>query len=102
MVQLGPFSINGYIELPDNHPWLDYLERERDGYAEIDVDVHGGITHGKGRIIGFDTAHWGDGYHPDSKLYNSNNPLSLHEGHVWTWEEVEGETRKLADSAVIA
>jgi len=51
---------NGYIQVPDNHPW-----KEMDPF-EIDADVHGGITFGKkdeknGQYwIGFDCAHLND------------------------------------------
>ena len=92
MTQMGPFSINGYIELPENHPWLDFS-----GTLEVhpDIEVHGGITYHEGRVIGFDTNHLGDGQHPDAPhAYPSHFT-----GHTWTWEEVEAETRKLADQA---
>ncbi|MHB2252904.1 hypothetical protein [Corynebacterium aurimucosum] len=99
MVQMGPFSINGYIELPDNHPWLDEAEDLQffDG-----VDVHGGLTYHKGRVIGFDTNHAGDEPHPSSEfgyLTRGISTLSMF-GEIprsWTWEEVEAETRRLAE-----
>lgn len=89
MTQMGPFGINGYIELPEDHPWLgkEYLQLFED------VDVHGGITYHKGRVTGFDTNHLGDGQHPDAP----NAYPSHFTGHTWTWEEVEAETRRLAE-----
>lgn len=94
MTQMGPFTINGYIELPENHPWLD-----KGALHDFnDVDVHGGITYREGRVIGFDTNHYGDGHHPDAELaYQMSVTISGENPHVWTWEEVEEETRKLAD-----
>lgn len=58
MTQMGPFTINGYVELPENHPWLD----KGDLQDFFDVDVHGGISFHEGRVIGFDTNHLGDGH----------------------------------------
>lgn len=96
MTQLGPFTINGYVELPENHPWLN----EGDLQDFNDVDVHGGITYHEGRVIGFDTNHLGDGHHPEAQ--RANPKIAYFRGehvHTWTWEEVETETRRLADQA---
>ena len=100
MTQLGPFTINGYVELPENHPWLD----KGDLQDFNDVDVHGGITYHEGRVIGFDTNHLGDGNHPDAELADRDQffPSQTYYGgavHIWTWEEVEAETRHLAEQA---
>ena len=92
MTQLGPLTINGYVELPENHPWLDSPDTLE---VHPDIEVHGGITYHEGRVIGFDTAHFGDGQHPDAP---HTYPSSF-TGHIWTWEEVEEETRRLADQA---
>ena len=99
MTQMGPFTINGYIELPENHPWFD---EEEDLQYFTGVDVHGGITYHEGCVIGFDTNHLGDGHHPDAELaYRSGGISNLSMfgeiPHIWTWEEVEAETRRLAD-----
>lgn len=101
MTQLGPFTINGYIELPENHPWLDFPDMIE---VHPDIEVHGGITYHEGRVIGFDTNHFGDGNHPDAELADRDqlSPIQSYlgrAGHIWTWEEVETETRKLADQA---
>lgn len=97
MTQLGPFTINGYIGLPGNHPWLD---EEEDLQFFDGVEVHGGITYHEGRIIGFDTNHLGDGQHPEAQLANMGAPVFRGGNlHTWTWEEVETETRRLADQA---
>lgn len=101
MTQLGPFTINGYIELPDNHPWFD---EEEDLQYLTGVDVHGGITYHEGRVIGFDTNHLFDGPHPEAELTDQGKIFLFRRnygehGHVWTWEEVETETRRLADQA---
>lgn len=96
MTQLGPFTINGYIELPENHPWLNEGDLQEFG----DVDVHGGITYHTGRVIGFDTNHFRDGQHPDAEHALQMPGITCGPGvHIWTWEEVEAETRHLADQA---
>ena len=100
MIQLGMFTINGCVELPENHPWLNEGNlQEFDG-----VDVHGGITYREGRVIGFDTNHFRDGHRPDAERTNQAGEaitLEVYEEtpHIWTWEEVETETRRLADQA---
>ena len=97
MTQMGPFTVNGYIELPENHPWLDFPDMIE---VHPDIEVHGGITYHEGRVIGFDTNHLGDGHHPDAEhSYQMPVTISGENPHVWTWEEVEKETRKLADQA---
>lgn len=92
MTKMGPYSINGYIELPEKHPWIDFPDTLE---VHPDIEVHGGITYQEGRVIGFDTNHLGDGQHPDAP---HTYPSSF-TGHTWAWEEVETETRKLADQA---
>lgn len=100
MIQLGMFTINGCVELPENHPWLN-----KGNLQEFDgVDVHGGITYREGRVIGFDTNHFRDGHHPDTEWTNQTKEAITLEvygetPHIWTWEEVETETRRLADQA---
>ncbi|MGV0369539.1 hypothetical protein ACUY29_12290 [Corynebacterium aurimucosum] len=101
MTQLGPYTINGYIELPENHPWLDFPDTLE---VHPDIEVHGGITYHEGRVIGFDTNHFGDGHHPDAELTGQSPVLPFLCGfggtnHIWTWEEVEAETRCLAEQA---
>ena len=91
-VLMGPMTINGYVALPDGHPWLDYPDSLE---LHPDIDVHGGITYHTGNTIGFDTNHFGDGQHPDAPY---GHP-SRFTGHIWNWEEVEAETRRLADQA---
>ena len=94
-VQMGPMTINGYVLLPEDHPWLT-----QGGPLELhpEIDVHGGITYHCGCTIGFDTNHLGDGQHPDAPhTYHSDFT-----GHIWTWDEVEAETRRLADQAKAA
>ena len=91
-VIMGPMTINGYIALPDGHPWLDYPDSLE---VHPDIDVHGGITYHEGNTIGFDTGHLGDGQHPDAP----HRYPSRFTGHVWSWDEVEEETRRLATQA---
>lgn len=59
-VNEGPFgALNGYVRLPEGHPWIGQ------DYRELEVDVHGGLTFAgehfdEGWWIGFDCAHAGD------------------------------------------
>ena len=95
MTQMGPFSINGYVELPENHPWLDFPDTLE---VHPGIEVHGGITYHEGRVIGFDTNHLGDGHHPGAEHALQMPGITCGPGvHIWTWEEVETETRRLAD-----
>ena len=101
MTQLAPFSINGYIELPEHHPWLDFPDTLE---LHPDIEVHGGITYESENVIGFNTNHIGDGNHPSAEFaYTTAGILTLsifgEIPHIWTWEEVETETRRLADQA---
>lgn len=91
-VLMGPMTINGYIALPDGHPWLDDPDSLE---LHPDIDVHGGITYHEGNTIGFDTNHLGDVQHPEAP----HGYPSRFTGHVWEWDEVEAETRHLADQA---
>ena len=99
MTQMGPFSINGYVELPEGHPWLDFPDTLE---VHPDIEVHGGITYQEGRVIGFDTNHFGDRHHPGAEracLTGESLNILGRIPHTWTWEEVETETRRLADQA---
>ena len=69
-----------------------------------DIEVHGGITYHEGRVIGFDTNHFRDGQHPEAELAYQAGEISTlgmygEIPHIWTWEEVEAETRHLAEQA---
>ena len=76
----GPFGINGYVGIPENHP--DYKK----DYDDVEVDVHGGLTfadEGDDKLwkkglwwFGFDTAHAFSG--------------------LWSLESVIMETERLA------
>ena len=93
-VLMGPFTINGYIELPEGHPWLQYESLE-----DVDfINVNGGVTYYQGRVIGFDTNHSVDSYHPDSEMYAyiTGRGGRIPDGYVWSWEEVVSETKYLA------
>lgn len=50
VIKMGDW-FNGYMSLPDGHPWLNIKDE-----ADIPWDVHGGCTYRKGNVIGFDTA----------------------------------------------
>ncbi|WP_293817654.1 hypothetical protein [uncultured Corynebacterium sp.] len=102
---MGPYSINGYVTLPEGHPWLEY------GYLvanpAVDVDVHGEITYHEGRTIGFDTAHFGDAWHPEAPgtkrtLELEGGPRWIPKGRLWSESMVREETIRLARQAAQA
>lgn len=95
-LQMGPYSINGYIALPPTHPWL-----QGDPTIDPTIDVHGGITYHEGTTLGFDTNHHNDGYHPDSTGYQHATQHGLHVPHAlpWTWQETANELARLAEQA---
>ena len=82
----GLFQHNGYLELPEDHP-ARHLNLQGDD-CEV-FDVHGGITYGGcgSRVIGWDTAHSGDNWEGDPAK----------PGRLWTVNDVEDETTRLAD-----
>lgn len=97
-VMMTWWSINGYVELPDGHPWLTY-----DDLWEIPAEVHGRITYTRGRIIGFDTNHVNvDSPHKDAPGYGSLSQWDIGDGHMWTQEEVTEEVQNLARQAARA
>jgi len=84
-------NINGYVLLPKDHP------DAKNGYDEIDVRVHGGLTFAQrdtegGLWVGFDTAHAGD-FIPGMPLGFNNPETEIH----WTIEMVIEETEHLAE-----
>lgn len=100
-VTLSLLSFNGYLQLPEGHPWLDY-----EGSLEVhpDIDVHGGITYHAGRVVGFDTSHLGDAWHPKSEAAQHSPHYTglLSQGHAWEESEVIEETKRLAEQVVEA
>lgn len=94
--------VNGYVQLPEGHPWLDGEKYEDDW--NIPAEVHGGITFRDrdNRWVGFDTAHGGDhwpqfGPASDWVLRFYNEDL-----HQWTPEELVAEVDSLAEQAAVA
>lgn len=98
VIAMGPMSINGYIDVGDEHPWSE-LE-----YDDVEAVVHGGLTWGGYGMFGFDTAHFGDAYHPDAPLakqiYENNGFIP---GDIVRDEAyVKQQVLKLIDQAVTA
>lgn len=97
----GPFSLNGYVRLPENHPWLDKGRYLDDLDSDEYPDVHGGITYGpnKDRWIGFDTAQMDDLIEqlPDEMPLS---PKLLF--RQWTDTEVEEECVRLCEQVADA
>lgn len=102
-VTMGPVSINGYIRLPDDHPWLDYPDSLE---CHPGITIHGGVTYQQDQVIGFDTAHAGDAWHPQSEGAQQAPEYveiaALAPGHVWEEHEVVEETKRLAEQAADA
>jgi len=108
-VKMGHF--NGYVKLPDNHPYQKYINQKgrafgmtfHDGYDKMDIDCHGGLTFSRkitkknqkeflqafslGSWIGWDYAHSGD--------YVSFPSGLKWEGKKWTEKEVEKECKNV-------
>ena len=55
---------NGYIVLPESHPWYSLAGYDGEDYDNVPIAVHGGLTFGTWEnhhiILGFDTCHDGD------------------------------------------
>lgn len=88
-------AVNGYVRLPDGHPWRELNDIQFDD--QPDVDVNGGITYGVDDEgwIGFDTPHAGD-YWP-GMYYGPSD-----EDTWWTPEMVVKEARKFARQVAAA
>lgn len=98
MVRMGSWTINGYIELPEGHPWIGI------GTWDHPADVHGGVTLSEGRVQGFDTSHSCDRPHPESPYAKKEFPLPryLRGGRLWQWDDVIAETKRFAEQAAQA
>lgn len=61
---------NGYIILPEFHPWYSLAGHDGEDYDNVPMNVHGGLTFGTKKngylILGFDTCHHGD----DPEIHN--------------------------------
>lgn len=92
-------AVNGYVKLPEGHPWSnkDLFPDDWD----IPADVHGGITYHEGQWIGFDTNHYNDVW---LELLDNDFSRNMKRNctHVWTPEELLAEVDALALQAVKA
>ena len=91
MVRKIPFgNWNGYVLIPHGH-WINDAFRSYDALSR-EVEVHGGITYWGRDGVGFDTMHDGDEMvMPDGFVIP---------GRKWTRDDVEKETRTLADQLI--
>lgn len=100
-VIMGPITVNGYLELPEDHSWTHI-----DDSWSIPWNVHGGVTYRKGNVIGFDTNHYGDGDHPDSQRYKDMTEAGyghlLSDGKVWSPYDVLTEISLSLDPVDLA
>lgn len=98
MVLNGPTSINGYVKVPEGHPFYGVAYGDCPQGCGEDwcghspgsvIDVHGGITFSHlgdgGWWFGFDTSHSGD-----ASPYWSG-------GRVWRVDDVAAETEHMAE-----
>ena len=101
-VKLSPLksSANGYIILDKSHPWFGK------DYADLDVEVHGGLTYGREGKFGFDTAHAWDDWSDDALAeIGGDSTHAYHEQdarYFWTLAKLIGETQFLASQAAEA
>ena len=80
-------AVNGYVRLPDGHPWL--------GMEYIENSVPWGeITYTSGNWIGFDSLHSGQHW-PTGEPFNRRHTHDT----VMTEEMVIGWTKQLAQEA---
>lgn len=74
-------SLNGYCEVPKNHPLYNSMLESDVIYDKFDIDVHGGLTFSDKNpddgffMIGFDCAHFND-ITPSFKNFMDNDPFS--------------------------
>ena len=92
----------GYCKLPKNHPWGECKD-----IWNLEINVHGGITYEKNKIIGFDAAHFTDlvPYHrfiiEEMRKKNIKCPI-IFNGVYRNMEYMKEECKKLADQIVEA
>lgn len=89
--------LNGYVFIPEGHPWRWADSDEINGL----VDVHGGITGGTRFWMGFDTQHSRD-YWPGMERWerwpDPSDPFAI----VWSREAVADEARRFARQVAVA
>lgn len=81
----------GYVKLPKEHAAYGV------DYSDIPVSVHGGLTYGEYKLIGYDET--GDNYWVGFDCMHCGDCEISDEraGHYWTLKEVVKETNKLAN-----
>lgn len=97
----GYVPYNGYILLPEGHPFREIPDGEY-GFNDdrmSDIRVNGGITYNENNIWGFDTGHSHD-YTPWMNIDGWPDLMTALNGgppHRWTLNEVREETKSLAE-----
>lgn len=92
VLRLSTFrQLNGYLLLPENHPWVC------GPFDEIVTTVHGGVSYRtKEGLVMFDTLHFDLGDWADWVDQRKYRGIKTHE---WTVDEVVAETKSFAREA---
>lgn len=89
------FFINGYVQLPTNHP---YYSRD---YDNIPAQAPGGLTFSNNGVVGFDTGHAFDVWtNEELQKYGGKTAFTHTESEhniYWTLDMVIEETKQLAN-----
>jgi hypothetical protein len=88
-------AVNGYIYLPEGHPWRD----EKEPMFNLPVEVHGGITYAQHNWLGFDMMHawdWWTGWEGQQYFTRYDDM------EVRTIDDVRAEAQNLARQAAAA
>lgn len=62
-------AVNGYVRVPDNHPWLDVTDYIDIECIETEVPW-GGFTYHKGNWFGFDSMHAGQWWPAEAEIFS--------------------------------
>ena len=93
----GGGQLNGYVRIPENHPFYNK------GYDDIKIECHGGLTFSgelegeTGFYIGFDTAHYLD-FMPFMAMINGRDfPTIMEQTTYKDIDYVRNECKEIVD-----